>query len=160
MGYSTTLIYEPQWRIGRSSVECLSQKVAAGIVDMDPDAVVLQLLDNSCYYGRTRDGSRTAQEKGEDKKYQVEGEVTVFSHDTQLEHLKAISEILDAIGKRKCLLITPLPRYVTAGCWVLPGSGTLLKQEVPGFQAALAELTGSPPKIFQGLPVLQWEEKC
>jgi hypothetical protein len=90
--------------------------VAAAIVDMDSKVIVLQLLDNSCYYGRMRDGSRTAPKRGEEGKYQFEGEVTVCSHDTQLEHLKAISGILDLVRKRKCLLVTALPRYVTAGC--------------------------------------------
>jgi hypothetical protein len=40
----------------------------------------------------------------------------VCSHDTQIEHHKAISSILYAVGKKKCLLVTPLSRYITAGC--------------------------------------------
>jgi hypothetical protein len=116
MGYACSLVFEANWRIGRSSVDHLARRTAAAIADMDPAVVVLQLLDNSCYYGRSRDGSRTAAKKGDDGKYHLEGEVTVCTYDTQLEHLKAIKSILDAVGKKACLLVTPLPRYVVAGC--------------------------------------------
>jgi hypothetical protein len=120
MGYACSLVFEANWRIGRSSVDHLARRTAAAIADMDPAVVVLQLLDNSCYYGCSRDGSRTAAKKGDDGKYHLEGEVTVCTHDTQLEHLKAIKGILDAIGKKTCLLVTPLPRYIVAGCCQSP----------------------------------------
>jgi hypothetical protein len=114
---------------------------------MDPDIVVLQ-LDNSCYYGRSRDGRRTAPTRGEDGKYHVEGDVTVCSHDTLLEHLKTISSILDAVGKRKCLLITPLPRYVTEGCRL-----DLEHYSNRRFQDFRQHLLSSL-EVLQGLPVL------
>jgi hypothetical protein len=87
---------------------------------VDPAVVVLQLLDNSCYFGRASDGSRTAAKKGSDGKYHLEGDVTICAYDTQLEHLKAMKGILDAVNKRTCLLVTPLPRYMTAGCCLRP----------------------------------------
>jgi hypothetical protein len=74
------------------------------------------MLDNSCYYGRLRDGSRTAAKLGQDRIYHLEGEVTVCSKDTQLDHLNSIKPLLELADKRKCLLLTPLARYVAAGC--------------------------------------------
>jgi hypothetical protein len=116
-GYATSLVYEANWRIGRDNVDTLAQKVAAAMMVVEPMAVVvLQLLDNSCYYGRAKDGSRTAAKKGSDGKYRLEGDVTVCSYDMQMEHLKAMKSILDTVSRRACLLITPLPRYVAAGC--------------------------------------------
>jgi hypothetical protein len=119
-GYATLLVYEANWRIGLGSVDLLAQKTAAAMMDMNPTVVVLQLLDNSCYYGRARDGSRTEAKKGGDGLYHLESEVTLCSYDTQMEHLKANKNILDAVGRRTCLLIIPLPRYVTAGCCQSP----------------------------------------
>jgi hypothetical protein len=139
-GYSTSLIYAPNWRIGSDSVSSLAQQVAAAVADVNPDVVVLQLLDNSCYYGRTRDGSRTAPKKGDDGKFHLEGDVSVCSHDTQLEHLKAISGIKSACSSHRSR--------------VLSGSGTLLEQEVPGLQTAPAELFGASQEKFQGFPLL------
>jgi hypothetical protein len=57
---------------------------------------------------------------GEDCEYHLEGEVTVCSKDTQLEHLNTIKPLLEITDKRKCLLLTPLPRYVAAGCCTNP----------------------------------------
>jgi hypothetical protein len=52
MGYTTSLIYIPNWRIGSDGVSGLAQQVAAAVVDVDPDVVVLQLLDNSSQESR------------------------------------------------------------------------------------------------------------
>jgi hypothetical protein len=57
---------------------------------------------------------------GEDGIYHLEGEVTVCSRDTQLEHLNSIKPLLELADKRKCLLLTPLPRYVAAKCCTNP----------------------------------------
>jgi hypothetical protein len=69
MGYTSHLIYMPNWRISGDSVSSLARKLTEAVADVDPDVVVLQLLDNSCFYGRTRDGSRTASKKAADGKY-------------------------------------------------------------------------------------------
>jgi hypothetical protein len=61
-----------------------------------------------------------AAKNGEDGRYHLEGEVNICSTDTQLDHLKAIKGILNATGKRTCLLVFPLPRYVTARCCLNP----------------------------------------
>jgi hypothetical protein len=61
---------------------------------MDPTTVVMQLLDNSCYFGRAQDGSKTAPKRGEDNAYHLEGEVTVCSGEIQLEHYNMIKPLL------------------------------------------------------------------
>jgi hypothetical protein len=45
MGYSISLIYVPNWRIGSDSVNSQVQQVASAVADVDPDMVVLQLLN-------------------------------------------------------------------------------------------------------------------
>jgi hypothetical protein len=120
LGYATYVIFEPNWRISSGNVDSLAQKIGEAIIDVDPAVVVLQLLDNSCYFGRASDGSRTPAKKGIDGKYHLEGDVTICAYDTQLEHIKALKGILDAVNKRTCLLVTPLPCYVTAGCFLSP----------------------------------------
>jgi hypothetical protein len=113
-------IYVPNWRVNSGNVEELLSLTREAIEDKDPGAVVYQFLDNSCFYGRTSDGSRTAAKRGDDGEYHLEGEVTVCSKDTQLEHLNTIKPLLEITDKRKCLLLTPLPRYVAAGCCTNP----------------------------------------
>jgi hypothetical protein len=99
---------------------------------------VYMLLDNSCYYGRSDDGSRIAPRREKDGSYHLVGEVNLCPKETEQEHFTAIKSLLEAAGKKRCIMITPLPKYVV--CSVLLGSWTLLKQEVPGLQATHAEL--------------------
>jgi hypothetical protein len=50
------------------------------------------------------------------KKFHVEGELVVCSYEQQTEHFNHLLPILDAIGKRPCLFVSPLPRYIIDGC--------------------------------------------
>jgi hypothetical protein len=69
----------------------------------DPDTVILQMLDSSCFYGKTMDGGRYPPRKLEDGRFHLEGAVTVATADTQQEHFKALRPLLDQIEKHKCL---------------------------------------------------------
>jgi hypothetical protein len=46
----------------------------------------------------------------------MEGDVQVCSRDIQYEHFEALQPLLDIFEKKKVYFITPLPRYVVAGC--------------------------------------------
>jgi hypothetical protein len=129
-----TLLPLNDWRVGSNSVEEILSLTRAAIEDKDPGAVVYQHLDNSCFYGRTRDRSRTAAKVGPDGEYNLEGEVTVCSKDTQLEHLNAIKPLLEITNKKKCLLLMP--------CYV------------PGLCAAHAGLSRATPQALQGFSLL------
>jgi hypothetical protein len=115
-GFSTCLISEPNWRIERGSVDKLAKITRSAIEDMDPATVILQLLDNSTFFGRGRDGSRVAARKGDDSKYHIEGDVNIGSKETQIEHLKELKPLLELLDKRRAIIITPLPRYVIKAC--------------------------------------------
>jgi hypothetical protein len=78
--------------------------------------VVLQLLDSSIYYAKGSDGSRVMPKKREDGSLHVEGELVVASAETQFEHYLTLRPVIEAIGKRPCILVSPLPIFVTDGC--------------------------------------------
>jgi hypothetical protein len=69
------------------------------------------------FYIRSPDGSRVLPKKSDDGKYHVEGELVVCSPDTQMEHFVAMRPILDAVRRRSCIIITPMPRYIISGCF-------------------------------------------
>jgi hypothetical protein len=115
-GYSVVKIIDTNWRIDRSSCEALATTMVGAMKNEDPEVVVLQLLDNSIYYTRRGDGSRVLPKKLEDGHYHVEGELVVASSETQFEHYQNLKPVFDAVGKRPCILIAPLPRYVSDGC--------------------------------------------
>jgi hypothetical protein len=115
-GYSSCVIFNQNFRINAASVEEMRPRVKEAIRDMDPSVIVFHCLDNSIFYARSPDGSRTAPKRGPDGLFHVEGEVTVCSRDVLNEHLTALRPLLDLVGKRRGIMIAPLPRYVVTGC--------------------------------------------
>jgi hypothetical protein len=46
----------------------------------------------------------------------MEGDAQVCGRETQFEHFHNIRPILYSVGKKKTLLMAPMPRYIVAGC--------------------------------------------
>jgi hypothetical protein len=119
-GYVCSLVFLQNWCIQHGSIDSLVQLAKTVMAEAEPATVILQLLDSSIYYSREPDGSRSAPRRGEDGSWHVEGELTVCNREIQLEHYKAVQPLIELFAKEKCLLITPLPRYIIAGGCVNP----------------------------------------
>jgi hypothetical protein len=74
------------------------------------------LLDSSIYYAKGINGSRVRPKKLDDGSVHVEGELGVASAETQFEHYLTLKPVIEAIGKRPCILVSPLPIFVVDGC--------------------------------------------
>jgi hypothetical protein len=72
-GYSSCVIFNQNFRINAASVEEMRPRVKEAIRDMDPSVIVFHCLDNSIFYARSPDGSRTAPKHGPDSLFHVEG---------------------------------------------------------------------------------------
>jgi hypothetical protein len=64
--------------------------------------------DGSCFYARVPGGSKQLAKKREDWIYHMEREVTTCRKEVQL--------LIDLVDKQNVLIVTPIPRYITAGC--------------------------------------------
>jgi hypothetical protein len=115
-GYSVSRIIDTTWSISRASCDTLATLLANKMKLEDPDVVILQLLDTSIYYAKSNDGSRVMPKKREDGTLHIEGELVVASAETQFEHYLAMKPIIEAIGKRPCILVSPIPMFVVNGC--------------------------------------------
>jgi hypothetical protein len=115
-GYTVCKIINMNWRITRESCESMANTITETIDQEDPAAVVLFMMDGSVFYTRGQDGSRTLPRRGEDGKFHIKGDLTVCSQEIQAEHLNTMKPILDAVGRRPCIVISPMPRYVVEGC--------------------------------------------
>jgi hypothetical protein len=116
-GYTVGKILSSNWQITKESCEQLAVEIARVIQQDDPGAVVLQMLDASYFHTKGADGSRTLPKKLEDGKYHICGDLVLCGAETQADHLQALKPILDAIGgRRPCLIVSPMPRYVIGGC--------------------------------------------
>jgi hypothetical protein len=110
------VVFTNSWRISPQNVDNLMPKLKEAIHEMDPAVIVFYCIDNSTFYGRTTDGSRTAPGPDSTGVYHVAGDVVVASRDVMHEHFTAMKPLLDLVGKRKGIVVAPLPRYVAAGC--------------------------------------------
>jgi hypothetical protein len=70
----------------------------------------------AAFFARGDDGSRTLPKRGSDRKFHIEGELVVCPAETQTEHFNCMCPMYDAVGKRLCIIVSLMPRYVTEGC--------------------------------------------
>jgi hypothetical protein len=94
-------------------------EVKAVISKEDPDLVIFQLINNSSFYVRGEDGSRQLPRRTEDD-HHLEVELFVCARETQFEHLRTLRPLFEAVGKKNSLWLSPMPRYVVAGCCTNP----------------------------------------
>ena len=99
----------------------------AAMVDEPEDSlVVFQLLDSSLFLARTEDGGLSPAKRGQDGIYHVEGESTLAPEDFQYGVFQMIRPLIDAVGNRNVIIISPIPRFMQSQnygpveCYPLP----------------------------------------
>jgi hypothetical protein len=115
-GKTVSTMLSQDWMISRSNVEKLTSVMRKQIEQEDPEVIVLELLDNSVFFGKQEDGSRVLPKKGEDGGYHIEGEIQVCSREVQGEQFHMLKPLFDATGGRKTIWMAPTPRYVMGSC--------------------------------------------
>jgi hypothetical protein len=115
-GCDSALVHLKTWRIFDGTSEAMAKWIRDTIEETDPDTVVFQMWDASTFFAKAGDGSLNAPRRLQDGKLHMLGTVTVCSTDNQREQLSIIKPLLDAVGRRQAVFITPMPRFITAGC--------------------------------------------
>jgi hypothetical protein len=115
-GQHTEVVYETNWRATRDTVMDLAEKVRAKLDKKRIDVVVLCVIDNNIYYSLLDDGCTQAAVRDRDGKYHMIGDVIVSSKSAQLALFKLLMPLVEAAGGKPCILCSPLPRYIVAGC--------------------------------------------
>jgi hypothetical protein len=115
-GCDAAIVHLKTWRVFDGPSEAMAKWIRDTIEETDPDTVVFQMWDASAFFARASDGSLNAPRRLQDGRLHMLGTVTVCSVDNQREQLNIIKPLLDAVGRRKAVFITPMLRYITAGC--------------------------------------------
>jgi hypothetical protein len=125
------------FRITENSVAEMTADIEEKIAELDPSStvVLIQLLDNSIYQCTLPNGDRILPRKGRDGKYHAEGELHVVNRDTVRELFSTLQPLFRAVREFKCIVMTPLPRYLWARCCDNPSHIT--NSEVSGYAAAM-----------------------
>jgi hypothetical protein len=115
-GKVVSTMLSKDWMVNRSNVEKLTSVMRKQIEQQDPEVVVMELLDNSVFFGKQDDGSRILPRKGTDDIYHIEGEIQVCSREVQSEQFNMLKPLFDAAEGRKVIWMAPTPRFVTGSC--------------------------------------------
>ncbi len=87
--------------------------------------------------------------KGRDGKYHAEGELHVVNRDTVRELFSTLQPIFRAVREFRCILLTPLPRYLWSRCCDNPAHIT--NSEVPGYAASMGSALGELNKCLRNM---------
>jgi hypothetical protein len=92
--------------------------LAEKISDLDSAkfVVIIQLLDNSWFECRLPEGNQPLPLRGRDGRYHAEGELCVIGKGTMRDHFLCLQPVFKAIMGFKCIVLTPLPRYLWNRC--------------------------------------------
>jgi hypothetical protein len=113
-GKLTGLLFSP-WTRPRKNVDQMSGFIRKKIGEEEPAVVILQLMDNNIFFINHEDGIRLLPRLGNDSFCGIEGEcVQETSKLTTSEHCR--TQFSTKWQKRLCLCVSPMPRYITAGC--------------------------------------------
>jgi hypothetical protein len=114
-GTAAELIYEPNLKITKNSVQLLEEKIKLSIKSKRPDLIVLQLLDGSVFFTMTEEGTKIPMEHTGGR-YHAPGDLALADKQAMEKILKLCKPLLQAADNIKTVVVGPLPRYITAGC--------------------------------------------
>ena len=105
----------PGWRITGGGMESMVRNIAS--LDLQPDCLIIQALDNSAYYCLQEDGTLSLPARsGVDGKFHVKGELRVASEEQTMALLRLLVPLIKAVPGATVLLVTCLPSYTNAPC--------------------------------------------
>ena len=93
---------------------CLNRSIFS-LLEGQPDntVVVFQFLDTSLFMARTEEGGLVPAQKGLDGAFHVDGDSVLVPKELQYNTFQLILPILEAVGDRKLIIVTPIPRLGT-----------------------------------------------
>ena len=116
MGITTGRVTTTNWKPSKESVEVLAAYVKSSVEGENPAAVVFQMHDNLLYMGQKIDGSTRQQFKDKMGWYHVEGDLVLAPKEVQANLYRLMKPILEAVGHKPFVVVTPMGRYVSSPC--------------------------------------------
>jgi hypothetical protein len=115
-GFNTNICFSDMWRVTPTSVIQFQSKIKEVMSKTTTGALVMQMLDNSVFFGKKEDGTMLPALKGNDGIFHLEGDLVVAGKDRQMEILNMISPIMEMVREIPVVFITPMARYFKNGC--------------------------------------------
>ena len=116
MGITVGRVTSSNWKPSKENVDILAAYVRTSVEGERPTAVVFQMHDNLLYMGRSIDGTTRQHHKDKEGRFHVEGELVLAPKEVQLNLYKLMKPLVEAVGQRPFIIITPMRRYATSPC--------------------------------------------
>ena len=104
------------WKTSKENVDILVAYVKTSVEGERPTAVIFQMHDNLLYMGRSINGTTKQHYKDKQGIFHVEGDLVLAPKEIQLNFYKLMKPIMEAVGQRPFIVITPMRRYTTTPC--------------------------------------------
>ena len=114
-------VLSDSWRATKKSVSDMANNILEEKEKRKYTAIIFMLLDNNMFFGQSEDGSRGLPKKEADGRYHAEGVIHLADKDGQYAILKLCEPIWETAKDLNMVIISPMARYVTAGCCDNPG---------------------------------------
>jgi hypothetical protein len=119
VGIEAEFLHLPSLRIIRGAGDVVAQKLRDEIAQKAPATVILQLLDNSTFEALTAEGTRIPPRKCEGR-HHLDGHIAVPDRATVTTMMRICRPIFNATAGINTVMVGPMPRYVSAGCFQDP----------------------------------------
>jgi hypothetical protein len=106
-GISITMVTDRSWKLTKDNIKQATDELVG--LELKPDLIIVQALDNNTYFVSKEDGSLSVPTKGPDGKFHVDGDLRVATKDQTIILLKILRPLLDAVPDVEKILILPLP---------------------------------------------------
>jgi uncharacterized membrane protein YgcG len=114
-GTAVELLYFPDWRVQKTSVEQMVAEVEKAVHKNKIEAVVFQVMDDTIYTAITEEGEKIPPRKIGNVEH-IEGDLSVVDRAVLSKLLRLCMPLVAATTGIKTVWIGPLPRYVTGSC--------------------------------------------
>jgi hypothetical protein len=106
------------WRAGKAAGETMAEAICSALEGSSGfDLIVLQLFDNTSFYARTCEGGLIpCRRELNSNTYHVDGDLVLQPVEALERSFDDCKPIFQACGNTKMVLLSPLSRYITAGC--------------------------------------------
>jgi hypothetical protein len=115
-GAQAEVIYQSNWRIKRTSVTDMTERLYNKLEGGHVDAVVYCVWDNSVYYGLTDSGETKPAERDDNGQYHIEGDLITASKSALHAMFSTAKPMFEAAKGKHCIIVTPMPRYLIKSC--------------------------------------------
>ena len=116
-GQTVTKLTQPGWRITRPKVADMASKLHQLLEKEGADCtVVFEMLDSNFFLAKTEEGGMVPIRRRGSGEFHVDWDLVFAPKELQYSVFCDAIPLLELVGGRKTIIVSPIPRYLVLGC--------------------------------------------